>query len=43
MKINTIEINGENIAKLVSDEIELSKAQDAVDLMGSIIENNMIL
>lgn len=28
-----IQINEENIAELISDEVELSKAQDAVDLM----------
>jgi hypothetical protein len=35
MKINTLEVNGVVIAELVSDGIELSKEQDAVDLMGN--------
>lgn len=35
MEINTIKIGEENIAELISDNIELSKAQDAVDLMAN--------
>jgi hypothetical protein len=35
MEIKTLKIGEENIAELISDKIELSKAQDAVDLMGN--------
>jgi hypothetical protein len=35
MKISILKIGEENIAELISDKIELSKAQDAGDLMGS--------
>jgi hypothetical protein len=33
MKLNSIEVNSEIIAELVSDNIEIAKAQDAIDLM----------
>jgi len=33
MKINNIEIGGEPITEIISDSIELSSAQDAVDMM----------
>jgi hypothetical protein len=52
MKINIIKINEENIAELASDDIEISKAQDAIDLMANCFplktnklilkENNLI-
>jgi hypothetical protein len=35
MKINVLEINGNNIAELVSENIEINKTQDALDLMGN--------
>jgi hypothetical protein len=40
MKINTIKIGENNIAELLSDNIEISKAQDAVDLMGNCFNSN---
>lgn len=35
MKINIIKIGEENVAELVSDKIEVSKTQDALDLIGN--------
>lgn len=35
MKINIIKANEKNIAELISDNIEISKTQDAIDLMAN--------
>lgn len=35
MKINILKINEENIAELISDNIEINKTQDVLDLMAN--------
>lgn len=35
MKLEIIEINGNRIAQLISDDIEINKTQDALDLLGN--------
>jgi hypothetical protein len=35
MKINIVKINEENIAELISDNVEINKTQDVLDLMAN--------
>jgi hypothetical protein len=35
MKINIVKIDEENIAELISDNIEINKTQDVLDLMAN--------